>query len=346
MRRFAILSTLVISLLISANAWGDAPPAYLVTDLGPGTATAINSSGEVAVNDNGQAYLYSQGSLTPPLGTLGGSYSNAFAVNDNGQVAGESTASDGAYHAFLYNGAMTDLGAGDYSYAYGINNAGQTVGQANNEAFLYSGGSITYLGSLGGDLSEARAVNASGTIAGWANTLGGPEQAFIYSGGSMRGLGGLPGGNGYSNALAINAGGELTGNAVNNLGNYEAFLYNGTMQGLGTLAGFANSWGIGINDFGEVVGKVSDPYGITQHAMLAVGGTMYDLNNQVVNLGGWSLSEAEGVNDSGAIVGFGTIGGVQHGFLLTPTPEPSTLVLTLLGAIGLGLYGWRGVRRG
>ena len=48
MRQFAILSTLVISLLISANAWGIAPPSYNITDLGPGAATAINSAGQVA----------------------------------------------------------------------------------------------------------------------------------------------------------------------------------------------------------------------------------------------------------------------------------------------------------
>jgi probable HAF family extracellular repeat protein len=350
MRQFAVLSAMVLSLLISANAWGQDPPTYYVTDLGPGAATAINSSGQVAVNNNGQAYLYNQGSFTT-LGTLGGSYSDGYALNDNGQVAGQADATDGNYHAFSYNGSMSDLGAGDNSSAWGINNAGQLVGQAidsngNFDAFLYSGATITYLGFLGGNDSEARAINASGTIAGWSYTSGGPEHGFIYSGGSMHDIGALYGN--YSNALAINAAGDVTGNAVNSLGYYQAFFYNGTsMQGLGTVSGFAESFGIGINDAGAVVGALTNSIGTGDHAMLDAGQTtMYDLNNLVSNIGGWTLEEAEGINDSGSIVGFGTVGGEQHAFLLTPVPEPSTIVLSLLAAIGLGIYGWRrGVAR-
>ena len=61
----------------------------------------------------------------------------------------------------------------------------------------------------------------------------------------------------------------------------------------------------------------------------------------VGNLDGWTLESTAAINDSGAIVGYGTVGGVQHGFLLTPTPEPSTFALLLFGTIGLGLYRWR-----
>ena len=73
--------------------------------------------------------------------------------------------------------------------------------------------------------------------------------------------------------------------------------------------------------------------------MLDIGGTMYDLNNLVSNLDSWTLTAAQGINDSGAIVGYGTLGGVTHGFLLS-VPEPSTIILLLTGLIGLG-FGWR-----
>lgn len=63
------------------------------------------------------------------LGTLGGSRSDAHAINNRGQVVGDSdTATPGMPHPFLYtNGQMQDIGTlgGNSSIAYGINDHGQ-----------------------------------------------------------------------------------------------------------------------------------------------------------------------------------------------------------------------------
>ncbi len=69
---------------------------------------------------------------------------------------------------------MTDLGllSGRFGgEAYGINDGGQVVGWAttssgNADAFLYSNGTMTDLGTLGGNGSEAYGINASGQVVG------------------------------------------------------------------------------------------------------------------------------------------------------------------------------------
>jgi probable HAF family extracellular repeat protein len=51
------------------------------------------------------------------------------------------------------------------------------------------------------------------------------------------------------------------------------------------------------------------------------------------------MTEASGINNAGEIVGtYVDAGGRQHGFLATPTPEPSTLLLLSAGT--LPVIGW------
>lgn len=74
----------------------------------------MNDFGQVVGSSdtaNGQthAFLYSNGTLYD-LGTLGGSFSEARAINNTGQVVGLSTLANGQQRAFLYeNGTMYDI---------------------------------------------------------------------------------------------------------------------------------------------------------------------------------------------------------------------------------------------
>ena len=45
------------------------------------------------------------------LGVLGGAFSDAFDINDRGEIVGQSETTSGAVHAFLFkDGVMHDLG--------------------------------------------------------------------------------------------------------------------------------------------------------------------------------------------------------------------------------------------
>ena len=112
------------------------------------------------------------------LGTLGGTYSEALAVNDLGQVVGASyTAGVPLLHAFLWTAhdGMIDLGTlgGRYSGATWVNNGGQVVGEStvasdgSFHAFLWTASEgMIDLGTLGGPVSAAQAVNESGQVVG------------------------------------------------------------------------------------------------------------------------------------------------------------------------------------
>jgi hypothetical protein len=69
---------------------------------------------------------------------------------------------------------------------------------------------------------------------------------------------------------------------------------------------------------------------------------MLDLNDLIPAGSGFTLEYAQGINDAGQITDIGTIDGAMHAYLLTPVPEPSSLVLAVLGGLVLlGYGGWR-----
>lgn len=210
------------------------------------------------------------------LGTLGGSDSWGYGVNSSGQVAGVSSTSTGAHHAFRY-----------------------------------SGGTMTDLGTLGGEASSANGISASGVVVGYSLTSGGDYHAFLYSGGTMTDLGTLGGTSSF--AYAIDDSGGIAGTSTLSTGEERAFRYTGgTMQNLGTLSGDYGSSAMGINNAGEVVGFSYYGYA-SERAFVYSGSTMYDLNvlasaymsDGVTAPGFVRLAYANAINDWGYIVGYG-----------------------------------------
>ena len=97
------------------------------------------------------------------LGTLGGQWSDAYAINNFGQVVGLSQTASGSSHTFLYDtGKMIDLYPLNSQFVRtvgpsGINNTGQIASGVIATDGIYSAAvydshtnAITLLGSLGG----------------------------------------------------------------------------------------------------------------------------------------------------------------------------------------------------
>jgi probable HAF family extracellular repeat protein len=212
-------------------------------------ARDIDSAGRIVgssfiLGQEHRAVMWDAGVVTD-LGTLGGS-SNAYGINDAGQVVGYSLANlpDGelGLRGFLWeNGEMTALEPlpGEVATeAYDVNDAGDVVGSSwwyttqffsAKGAALWPNGSVEAI-DLGfvpappGSCSEnpywhksiARAINNCGQIVGEAMCIasGAPKAAFLWQDGVIHNLEDLiPSGTGWTlkTALDINDAGQIVG---------------------------------------------------------------------------------------------------------------------------------------
>jgi probable HAF family extracellular repeat protein len=283
---------------------GPASAAQAINDsgqiVGSATTGAYGGTGNSLIS---HAYLYEAGEMKD-LGTPSGSYSaGAMAINNSGQIVGSASVGNNsqAWNAFLYeNGEWKNLGtlggSSSSSFASDINDSGQIVGASNTgtsdengervtRAFLYEDGEMKDLGSLGGYISDAQAINDSGQVVGYAylhNERGTSpiHHAFLYEDGEMKDLGSLSGS--YSLAYDINDSGQVVG--YDQAG---AFLYSeGQMVDLNTRIPADSGWFLteatAINNEGQIAAhgvRADDPNG-TQQAFL--------LTPQVYNFSGFS----------------------------------------------------------
>jgi probable HAF family extracellular repeat protein len=232
------------------------------------------------------------------LGTLGGTDSAAFYINERGQIAGWS---------------FTDT------------TVNSTTGIPTQDPFFWENGKMLDLGTLGGTFGVANALNNRGEVVG-ASSLPGDstEHPFAWRRSEgMKDLGTLGGTFGHANY--INDAGDIVGTATP-LGDPfgRAFLWrNGVMTDLGTLGTDPDSEAYAVNLRGQVVGNTG-VFGVVDHRafLWEDDGPMVDLNTLISPSPGLQLTHALFVNDRGEIAAEGNLSnGDIHAFVLIPCDE-------------------------
>jgi VCBS repeat-containing protein len=263
----------------------------------PGTSTALT----LTIHDNG-------------VGDLSGS------ANSTIDVARASAANDAPVLSFT---TIDDPGA-TATYAYGINNKGQIVGGAtanpNNEVgWEYGTGGFALIGVEGAQDNTAHAINNFDMVAGdYSPYRSTPRYGFVETNGSYSTIASdspYP----STNANGIDDAGVVVGSDYLHTGaRYSGYIDDhGAITYLNAPAAanpsgdtFAN----GINNHGLVVGSYNPDASVSSgYQGFLYNGSTYTTIADPLGVNG---TFAQGINDSGAIVGwFIDANNKQHGFI-------------------------------
>jgi probable HAF family extracellular repeat protein len=230
------------------------------------------------------------------LDTLGGTDGVAFLTNERGQIMGQfyvqgTTTIDSIF--WDEDGVATDIGTlgGTNSNCsscgpWGMNNRGQVVGNstlagdAAHHGFLWDRGTLTDLGTLGGNQSIANWISDSGVITG---------------------NGDVPGSQTHHGTRWVRKNGVMT------------------VTDLGVINNDPCSTAYAINSSGQIVGDAGVCFVGGDAWLWENGGPMVDLNTLAIPGSGLHLADARLINDRGEIVCTGVLSnGDKHAVLLIP----------------------------
>jgi probable HAF family extracellular repeat protein len=282
--------------------------------LGINDSGVVVGSSETGVGINTRPFIHEPGGSMQSLGTLGGEFGTARAINASGVVTG--FASNGStLRAFIWTevGGMDDIG------------------------------NFTPAGSSAGN-----AINSAGHVAGSGTTMAGDQHAFFWNGTDpMVDLGTIGTGT-QSQALGMNDSDVVVGYGAQSPSGstYGAFVWTSGV-GISQLSQLFSydTRARDVNNAGDIVGSSwIDGMGNSRAVIWKGGGAVVNLNTYINPASGWLLTNATGINDAGQIVGMGTLNGTSRAFLLTPVPEPASYPLIAGAAVTSAIAG-RGLRR-
>jgi hypothetical protein len=272
----------------------------------------INASGLISgnygdANNVTHGFLLSNGRYTtfddPVAGTAPFQGTNAFSLNDQGQVVGFywDTTPNPVFGRFNEHGFL--LSNGRYTTLDEPNAVGTTQANAIND-----------FGRIVGDYLDARhVIHGFLLTGGHYTTLDDPNAGT--TGNAIQGT--VPTG--------INDSGEITGYYVGPNNDFHGFLlkqgqYTTIDEPKASPAPLFGTEAIGINNFGQIVGNYDDTKAVAHGFLLANGQyTTFDDPNAGTAAGDFQGTAPSGINGLGNIVGFYVASDNRtHGFLATP----------------------------
>ena len=358
---------------LSAHAAAGAETAYSFSVL---PTQGLSSYEALRMNDKGQvvgtirtldqpnrsvAAIWDAAGVTPLPSVAGSSGSEAYGMNNFGQVVGRAIVG-GPYVPVLWSGGTgrrLDMGTGSGGFANAINDAGTIVGELyfGDPGFTIGPRPASWSAATGArtDLlplplnghrdASASAINQAGVIAGVNGSRGSSHSPpsvvpMTWSGGPRSY------GSDYRRDTAvydINEQGVYVGGSgsTDSLERpptaFMGSVDGGAPQELGSL--LWRSTARAVNNAGVIVGS-SRSLGLAESlATLWRDGQMVDMNgllDPVFAASGWTLTGANDINEAGLVLADARhFSGDRGLFILTPVPEPTTFALMLLGVVGV-----------
>jgi probable HAF family extracellular repeat protein len=258
------------SLVDLGTLGGDESFAYRINDNGIIVGRAQDSSGRFRAFVTRISGAIELTSLDP---RVDGDFSAALGVNSVGEAAGYYTTAGDHMSArnrvfFYRDSRVEDLGTfgGEDGRVVAMNDHALVgffssephADYAQHRSFLFTGGKLVPIGSLGGQLTTARDLNNRDEVVGDGDAGHGEHHAFLFAGGTLRDLGTLAGGR-QSAAYAINERGDIVGFSEGSDASARAVIVTaGVMRDLNGLIPSGSGWVLtearDINDAGRIVG--------------------------------------------------------------------------------------------